>query len=190
MGLPPTWLNLTCYTGRIPPDAGFVQLRFSQHQAFFQTKPQRVKKAASGHSFPYPVTPLRTNLTTCAMRQPRTGLACPPHFSRVRTKSIIRLLYHNIMYPSIVHSTFCIHLVFFGKWAHLSQARLPFLPNLLRPNLLRPDYASSLPPAGAAVQVEIFPAGYKKVRSPLGSFGHFETRTLYRLRHLILSMAV
>ena len=94
MGLPPTWLNLTCYTVRIAPPAGFVQLRFSQHQAFFQTKPQRVKKAASGHSFPYPVTPLRTNLTTCAMRQPRTGLACPPHFSRVRTKINLPLFYH------------------------------------------------------------------------------------------------
>ena len=29
MGLPPTWLNLTCYTVRIAPPAGFVQLRFS-----------------------------------------------------------------------------------------------------------------------------------------------------------------
>lgn len=73
---------------------------------------------------------------------------CPRNFSECVQKSITGSLYHNILCLSILHSTFCIHLGFFGKWAHLYKVRLPFLPHLLRPNLLRPNNTFILPHSG------------------------------------------
>ena len=122
MGLPPTWLNLTCYTVRIAPPAGFVQLRFSprlpQHLAFiilFFSSYVKFWGQWAQLSYPGHVPQdARTNLTTCTMRikvrrtdGQRAGV-CPRNFSECVQKSITVFLYHNILCLSTDKSTCCI----------------------------------------------------------------------------------